>query len=308
MTLGQWLIGIKNKISEKVSKSGDVMTGSLSVPDLYISNGSAETTNIDSITNGYKYFFVDISAAHGGTHPPADSGHYYLMCFGSMQIAVEYSNHKMWTRGYTGSQWESWADASGDKVSRAGDTITGALEIHDSENQVYTKNDSTDLGLALNNDNDGSRGLRTYDEEGAGQHWIIEENSDGEVSVPIKNYDESVVFGSAVSTAPSRYEQIYSTTFPSAGIYLVDWCLYWESNSNGEREIAYSTSATISSDPSKNLCDYCNANKTWGTPQHLITIINVTSPTQVHYLHGYQNSGSSLTVQGSCKYVRLGSV
>ncbi|MCQ2530274.1 MAG: hypothetical protein MJ086_03370 [Lachnospiraceae bacterium] len=196
-----------------------------------------------------------------------------------------------------------------EKLSRSGDEMSGRLTIKtDSSNQLYIYNTVTDSRITINNNQYGNKGLYAYDAGGTNGHWIIQENSNGEVSIPIAHYSSAESGSASVSVPSSSWKQLGYQTFPQTGIYIVDWAGRFNANATGQREIAYSTSASLSTDPNYNNYASLQAQGSWPTLVHLITIINVTSTTQKHYIHAYQNSGSNLSTVWSCKFIRLGSV
>lgn len=195
------------------------------------------------------------------------------------------------------------------KVNKSGDTMSGKLVISRAGTSAVFEAQKSDnatnkkVWLIANNDSDETLGVYNA----SLNKWIVRMDKNGRASVPIKDYASTQGALASKSVAPSSYVQLGSVTFPAAGIYIVDWVVNWEANANGEREIVYSTSASLTSDGNYNNYTTKNADKTWATVQHLTTIINVTSATQKHYLHAYQNSGSTISASFSCKYVRLGS-
>lgn len=175
---GEAISNIEELKNTFVKKSGDTMTGMLTVPDLFITHG-AQATNINTLQDDYKFLFCNTQVTTG-THPPISGQYYFLICFGFVQIAIQYSTHNMFARGYINNQWYDWKDVSEDRVLKSGDTMTDHLKIA-KNGAVYVEVQNTSsstnkrLWLIANSGTEERIGL--YDPEG--QRFLIALDKDG---------------------------------------------------------------------------------------------------------------------------------
>ena len=113
---------------------------------------------------------------------------------------------------------------------------------------------------------------------------------------------------SAVSVASSTWRSVATVLLPP-GRWLILGTARFESNSTGRRGILFSTSSSVSgSDNAVGQLAVNSQSATSGSYTYVQThwITNLlTSQSTTFYLHGWQNSGSALSVLGRIKAIRI---
>lgn len=111
------------------------------------------------------------------------------------------------------------------------------------------------------------------------------------------------VTGSATNVTTAEATTIATLKIP-AGTYIINAHVNFASNATGVRKIYIGTQADYYSN-TRALADNRRASSHQATMSNISTILNVEAET-TYYLNVYQNSGSSLTCNGSLRALRIG--
>ena len=90
------------------------------------------------------------------------------------------------------------------------------------------------------------------------------------------------------------------------GLYLIQISAYWTGNTSGYRQIGLATTTTGQNIDRYSIARVNALNSTTATTYQQFTFIfNVSSTSSTYYINVYQNSGSTLNINGGHKRVKL---
>lgn len=298
---------------------GDRVTGSVTIPDVYqmMEQGTAIPENADLddyvtigiywasgdvvlptlsnapfATDSYKGFSLEI-AMIGGTLTQTATSY-------SGDVRTRYYQH--WLSTPTWSEW----------VLEQSEAFNRRVKTTEMEEALAVKADSTNPSLTWNiGDETVSATLRRSGSSPTYGLAVVTNPSGSDVFNTIINSDGtknwvnatySDVGSSAISVSSGTTTNLCSFSL-SAGIWIVEYYANFGSNTNGYRRMMVSSSATGNS--VGNYCDLRVAPPT-GANANLSGVWIATATGNVtRYLNVYQNSGSSLTVSGGVRLIKL---
>lgn len=190
---------------------------------------------------------------------------------------------------------EKWkAEAASEYVAKAGDTMTGKLNL--------------DAGMAIKYPAGSGQTnppyyvcLKDQDETGAWNFGFVTRANMLSAIGGIGAFFGSVT-PSSVNVTSATDTTLCNTGSLSSGLYVVLGTGNFASNASGRRHLFLSSSNGSADD---RFCQvWMNATSGAATKIQLIDIIQVSS-SATYYLRAYQNSGSTLSVQGGIRYLKL---